>query len=87
MGAPFGCVAVSQGFPVNGAGPVWPLPSLLLIPCAYGIEVREKKKRLEACPVCANRKRCLALGEVVEASPLPARYLSSQPDGAAPSHP
>lgn len=66
-------VAVSQCFHVNCTVFLFPpiSSSLVLIPCAHLIEVREKKKRFEACPICSDIKRCLAPWKVVEASRVP----------------
>lgn len=67
-GSLFGQVAVSRCFHGSRTVPVWSPISLFLILCAHLIEVGEKKKRFEPCPICPDIKRCLAQWNAVEAS-------------------
>lgn len=48
---------------------------------------KKNKKRFEACPICSDIKRCLALWKVVEASRVPDWHFNSVPVATAPSRP
>lgn len=80
-GSLFGQVAVSRCFHGSRTVPVWSPISLFLILCAHLIEVGEKKKRFEACPICPDIKRCLAQWNAVEASRGPDGRFNSVSGG------